>query len=88
MYVETKSVCLQKYEFSYDIDEKHILKNAMGCRSLPKYPVSLLHSLYFTAYKSSFTRYEAMPFHEDSRREQKEGQVDSSGCGIGMMLNG
>lgn len=39
MYVETKSVCLQKYEFSYDIDEKHILKNAMGCRSLPKCPV-------------------------------------------------
>lgn len=51
MYVETKSVCLQKYEFSYDIDEKHILKNAMGCRSLPKCPVSLLHFLYFTAYK-------------------------------------
>lgn len=88
MYVETKSVCLQKYEFSYDIDEKHILKNAMGCRSLPKCPVSLLPLCILLHIKVFFTRYEAMPFHEDCRREQKEGQADSSGCGIGMMLNG
>ena len=82
-------VCMPaKVRISYDIDEKHILKNAMGCRSLPKCPFSLLPLCILLHIKVFFARYEAMPFHEDCRREQKEGQADSSGCGIGMMLNG
>ncbi len=49
MYADSKFVCLQKYEFPYDFDEKYVLKMRWGGRSLPKSPVPLLHVLFFAA---------------------------------------
>lgn len=82
MYADSKFVCLQKYEFPYDFDEKYVLKTRWGPFFAEKSRSSAAR-LAFRRIENALTCYEAMSFHEDNGREPEDDAMFSSGSGNG-----